>query len=363
VVNSKTNTPNKKIDSNKEMLFGSKVSCKTNCETESKDDQYYKPKVSMSPNLRYCQTPSNTVGMSADNKIMITEDLKVLEVEHNTEEKHISEKQSPKFSSRNSGNSVSIKEDSICEYQDSEGAPLAFNSPITQQDDVESPHTLEKEDQNFGNCIEMVENKQKDKCLHPKFEFLTSQLPLHSISEDVNSPYFASSPSNITAYVRRQSTSNKELSEKTVEAKFSSKTLWCDDVNNSKNNGRTTQTFDSMSENFIENANIETLEQKLDRISKKRQNRIQVFENYLEQWEQEKYHTNQEVLKKKKSNPVRVESKYASQPKVKPKVQPRKPVLAKKRPMKTPSIKNVAALRPVLRTPKPVLTSKSKAIK
>lgn len=48
---------------------------------------------------------------------------------------------------------------------------------------------------------ENTENLRDDetKFIVPKLGLLTNNLPLDSISEDINSPYFASSPSNMNS--------------------------------------------------------------------------------------------------------------------------------------------------------------------
>lgn len=112
-------------------------------------------------------------------------------------------------------------------------------------------------------------------------------MPLHSISEDVNSPYFASSPSNLTAYIRRQSTPNKDNSTKTYEPKFSTTTELNEDAA-SVDRHLGGNTITSISDNDFENAPIDNLETKLNKIIEKRSKRIEIFKNYLIDWEKQK---------------------------------------------------------------------------
>lgn len=244
-------------------------------------------------------------------------------------------------------------------------------SPTPQQESVvyhdsESIKSSEHEQENYiteeeSKGIEKYEEEKivKEQYYHPKFEFLTSQLPLHSISEDVNSPYFASSPSNITAYVRRQSTPNKELSVRTLDRKCSSEDVSEELVGTDKNPfSKTIQTTTSVSDNFLETANIESLEQKLDRIAKKRNNRIQIFENYLDQWEKEKFD--------KRNSTKNAQTKKIVSPKKKTPTSVRTKKLCKKtlntvRPLDSvPKIKNFSNLGLVLKTPKPVLSARGR---
>jgi hypothetical protein len=216
---------------------------------------------------------------------------------------------------------------------------------------------------------QVVKQEVKKTYTHPKFEFIAAQLPLHSISEDVNSPYFASSPSNITGYVRRQSTPNQNNSCKYIEAKGSSNTESNEeDVSDIKNlGGGTIQTTTSVSDNFLENANIERLERKLNQIVRKRTKRIEIFENYLNEWEKEKLKKSDSFNKKPK---VLVKTNQVSKSKSPP------PKSAKKVKKATPSLyqgpksknsfsilNNLSSLSPVLQTPQPILSARKKNVK
>jgi hypothetical protein len=250
-------------------------------------------------------------------------------------------------------------------------------SPTQQQESVvyhdsQSIKTSEQEQEQSAveeECKESEEHEEnnaaKEQFYHPKFEFLTSQLPLHSISEDINSPYFASSPSNITAYVRRQSTPNKELSARTLDQKFSSNDVSEELVSTDRNPfSKTIQTTTSVSDNFLETANIESLEQKLERIAKKRNKRIQIFENYLDQWEKEKF-DNKKTIKRdqvKKKSPVKTR-KYSVKKtsySARDKNWPKKPANALKQHDSGLRMMNFSNLGPVLKTPKPVLSTRSR---
>lgn len=60
----------------KEPLTGSKISYKTNCESEIKEE-YIKPKLSISPNLRYGLNENQTAISLDENKVIITDQLKL----------------------------------------------------------------------------------------------------------------------------------------------------------------------------------------------------------------------------------------------------------------------------------------------
>jgi hypothetical protein len=60
----------------KEPLTGSKTSYKTNCESEIKEE-YIKPILSISPNLRYGLDENQTAISIDENKIIITDQLKL----------------------------------------------------------------------------------------------------------------------------------------------------------------------------------------------------------------------------------------------------------------------------------------------
>lgn len=169
---------------------------------------------------------------------------------------------------------------------------MSINKPPTPKaENVLFTVKMTEEQIHKGEDIENPIEEEK-KYFHPKLEFIATQLPLDSISEDVNSPYFASSPSNVTAIVRRQSTPGKNKPDGVVEPKFSS-TLdnneQGDIMDKNLAGGGTFQTTTTVSDNFIENANLDTLEQKLEKIMNKRTRRIEVFESYLNEWEKEKF--------------------------------------------------------------------------
>lgn len=140
----------------------------------------------------------NTAVSSQENKIIITDEFRLSAFDLVEEEKMDTSAKEDR---------ESIKEDSLCEYRETESSPqfLTTSSPA-------------KETVIFGGHV--IEEEKEEPYVKSKFDFITAQLPLHSISEDVNSPYFASSPSNITGYVRRQSGPNQENSSK-YGAKFS----------------------------------------------------------------------------------------------------------------------------------------------
>jgi hypothetical protein len=102
VIDSSTNTPEKQNIDRKHPLFGSKISWKTNCDTDTKDENLYKPITSISPNLRYRNSDLNTFGFSAENKIF-NEDLKLSGLEQNTEDKRGFDKTNLENSSKSSG--------------------------------------------------------------------------------------------------------------------------------------------------------------------------------------------------------------------------------------------------------------------
>lgn len=76
VVSDKAHTPTLKIDEKDEFGSGSKVSFRSNSEAETRDE-YFKPKHSLSPNLRYRQNENNTAVSSQEQKIIITDELKL----------------------------------------------------------------------------------------------------------------------------------------------------------------------------------------------------------------------------------------------------------------------------------------------
>lgn len=76
VVDDSAQTPKVESKTIQEPLTGSKMSYKTNCESESKED-YFKPRICMSPNLRYKQNEHIIAGSSQENKIIITDEFKI----------------------------------------------------------------------------------------------------------------------------------------------------------------------------------------------------------------------------------------------------------------------------------------------
>mmetsp|Transcript_13226 Transcript_13226/g.14854 ORF Transcript_13226/g.14854 Transcript_13226/m.14854 type:complete len:281 (+) Transcript_13226:330-1172(+) len=250
------NTPNckdKKIYM--EPLTESKVSTKTNCETDMKEE-IFRPKQKMSPNLRYKAIENEGIS-SGENKIIITDELKLSNFGSTNDEKIDSQKESYNSSSKVG----SFKEDSICEYRENDIFPL-MKSPPAQTENILFSVKVPSGEENTDLEEEKI-------FVHPKLEFIASQLPLHSISEDANSPYFASSPSNMTSYARRQSTPNKAKSNTMLEPKSS--TTENEDATSGDKNfgcGGTYQTTTDVSDNFLENANIDILETKLDKIMK-----------------------------------------------------------------------------------------------
>jgi hypothetical protein len=188
----------------------------------------------------------------------------------------------------------------------------------------------------------------KEYDVHPKFEIITAQMPLHSISEDVNSPYFASSPSNLTVYVRSQCTPGKDHSMKQFIPKFSNTTDMNEDSSSACKNlaGNTFHTITSISEKDLENTPVDTLESKLDNIMQKRAKRIETFENYLNDWEKIKSERSKSVIPK------------ADKPKLKPQVAKKlvkKPIL-KAQPLSKSSFKPLPIVKS---TPMPIQKPKS----
>lgn len=247
------------------LLTGSKMSTKTNCDTDIKDDILIS-KLALSPNLRYRQWENNNDHSSLENKIIITDELKFSNYDSANEDSQKEESQ--RESGANSNKLETLKVDSLIEYKELDCFPL-MKSPPVQTDNilfsVKIPKDQFRNDEDINNPVE-----EEKLYVHSKLEFVTAQLPLHSISEDVNSPYFASSPSNITAYVRGQGTSNKEKSDDDFEQKHSSPSEINDEWNSGDKNemGATVQTITSISDNYIENANLDTLEMKLEKIMK-----------------------------------------------------------------------------------------------
>jgi len=175
------------------------------------------------------------------------------------------------------------------EFPEADGFPLV-KSPPSQTENI--LFSVDIPEDQLKSREEIQDPAEEEKLyVHSKLEFIATQLPLHSISEDANSPYFASSPSNITAYVRGPSVSYKAKSDIDLERKFSSPTEYIDESNSGgkDDRGDVVRTTTSISENYIENANLNTLEMKLDKIMKKRTKRIQIFETYLNEWEKEKF--------------------------------------------------------------------------
>ena len=302
----KVNTPKIKDQENlPEPLTGSKLSYKTNWETDVREE-IFRPKQAMSPNLRYKETETQNEGSSSgDNKIVITDELKLSNFGSTNDEKGFSQKESYHSSSKVGSN----KEDSIWEYKETDVFPL-MKSPPSKTDNILFSVKVPKNQQNDEKEEKLIEEEKL--FVHPKLEIIASQLPLHSISEDANSPYFASSPSNITAYVWRQSTPNKAKSNNIFEPKFSSTTDNNDDAVSADKNfgcGGTFQTTTSVSDNFLENANIDSLESKLDKIMKKRSKRIEIFETYLNEWEKQKYNRGGDEPKVKKMTKAKTEKK------------------------------------------------------
>lgn len=249
-------------------------------------EDYIKLKFSTSPNFRYKYVDQNTAVSSHENKVVVGDEFKMFQFCTTTEEKP-SSKQTDSESNRK----TSVKEDSICEYNELEWSPQ-FNLPrklhIEERIDfrlrLEEVEPMPKQERPYKR------EERKEIFIHPKFELLASQLPLHSISEDVNSPNFASSNSNIGSYFNRNGTPKKIQTDVKHSEELSNNTESQDhDASGEKHHcSGTIPTTTSVSENFIETANIENLENKLDRILSKRSKRIQIFENYLNEWENEK---------------------------------------------------------------------------
>lgn len=296
------NTPQtKEREFKQELLTGSKMSTKTNWDTDIKED-ILKPKFEISPNLRYRESEENNGHFSPDNKIIITDELKfsnydsTIEVEQ--KEDFIQEgslnEESQRESRTDSCKWEILKEDSLSECHEADRFPLTKSAPA--QTDLVLFSIKISEDQLRNE--EDIKNPIKEEKLYVsnKLDFIAAQLPLYSISEDVNSPYFASSPSNITTYMNGQTISNKAKSDINFEQKFSSPTELNDESNSAEKNERgvTVQTTTSISENYIENANLDTLEMKLEKVMKKRSKRIAIFESYLNEWEKQKFHKGKE---------------------------------------------------------------------
>lgn len=321
---------------------------KQNTDEESSEletkDEYYMQKLSLSPNLRYKQN-ENTAVSSNENKIMVTDEFKLSNFEAQRGEKP----SLPQCDLSKSSKKNSMNQDSLCEYKDTDNSHTKVGSPTLQQkqqkdkmtiqvddgedlleeelpeEEAESPEgdneQTEGEQSNEQEDYPQPMEEHKVKFIHPKLEFISSHLPLHSISEDVNSPYFASSTSNFGSYVRRQSNSKKN-SDGTKETKTYSNIESPDpEISADRNLGQeggTVNTITSISDNFCENNNIDKLEQKLDRIVKKRNKRIELFESYLNDWEQKKLSRNnryQTVERPESKVEIKPEPKSESKPK------------------------------------------------
>lgn len=228
--------------------------------------------MSTSPNLRYGNNGHLTADSSEENK------LSNFGLVNN-------EQVSQKESGNGSDKLISPREDSIWEYKDTDS--LLLKPTPKKLENLLFSVKIDEDRFRRAEEVNLITQNEKEYIVHPKLEFITAQLPLHSISEDVNSPYFASSPSNLTAYIRRQSTPNKENSTKTYEPKFSTTTELNEDAASvDKHLGGNTIT--TISDNDFENAPIDNLETKLNKIMQKRAKRIEIFENYLNEWDKQK---------------------------------------------------------------------------
>lgn len=260
----------------RERLTGSKLSTKTNCDTEIKED-ILRPKTNLSPNLRYKQS-ENHDGLSPSNKVIITDELKFSNIDSSNEEKassseEIMKKDPSKEGSQKSVNQLAkklecIMEDSLWELEESD-IPQPNKSPKIKTDPILFSIKMTEDQIKNG---EDMENplKEETKYAVSKLGLLATQLPLDSISEDVNSPYFASSPSRMDSWAMALNSSSHAKEENYIpESKYT--TVDKNDqamAHEDKNLQRygTIQTATSVSENYIENANIDTLEQKLEKI-------------------------------------------------------------------------------------------------
>jgi hypothetical protein len=115
-----------------------------------------------------------------------------------------------------------------------------------------------------------------------------AQMPLDSISEDINSSYFASSNSNMGSYINMQKTENISRSPLTKEGERNSGSSESqENYTNDKINNTVVPTHSTItiSDNLTDNAPVDTLEQKLNKILQKR-NKVRftlaIFINYRE---------------------------------------------------------------------------------
>lgn len=308
-------------------------------------DEDFKPKSSTSPNFRYKQNDTNTAVSSNDNKIFVNDDLKLSNVGSAVEERLTSAKKT--FSSDSSKINRSNKEDSICEYNEFEMSPQ-INFPRRPRIEETALFKLRLEETEHSTWVQTPKKNEerKDIFVHPKFELIASQLPLYSISEDVNSPYFASSNSNIEPYFKKQGTPNKDGTDYKKDWTISNNNTEYQDNDISGDRqvwSGTIQTTTSLSENFFENANLDKLEQKLSQVIIKRTKRIELFENYLEEWEKKR--------QKELDNPV-----WKIERRAKPKTANCSP--AKRTKKLAPNINLYIRSSHIFKTKEPVLSSR-----
>lgn len=161
------------------------------------------PELSNSPNLRYKE----------ENYDMITGSL---EKEYNkqstvetSDNKNPSPKQQSPVSKMRHLNELSnsIKGDSIVEYECTDEKELQNESDTEKYDNVVFNIKID-ENQYAEDVVRNSLLKDKQEYINMKSRAYTAQMPLHSISEDINSPYFASSTSNIYSRSNRQKTPN-----------------------------------------------------------------------------------------------------------------------------------------------------------
>ena len=191
-------------------------------------------------------------------------------------------------------------------------------------------------------CDRKNEDVTKQEYLDMKSRAYAAQMPLHSISEDINSPYFASSNSNIWSFSNTQKTPKSSQSPLVKENKLisgSGESQEIDQREKKLNEGHT-QTTITISE-ITDSVTIDRLEKIRTKLHNKRSKLISVFETYLNKWDVHKIDEDSDI-NLSKLKPVNLNKYKTNQNSPKKKLNRKKTVKSQ-----TQSI-DFSALKPIL---------------
>lgn len=256
-------------------------------------DGEFLPELSNSPNLRYKCSDYDAMMGSAEGQ-----NQKQSTIESSDQNKPSSAKKEDSSQK----NSSSPEGDSLVEYEET----------AEKQKERQSPEIKEKltfkikidERQYEEDVIRSSMDAAKQEYINMKSRAYTANMPLQCISEDINSPYFASSKSNINSFSNAQKTPKAATSSLTNEGKRNSGSGEGEfnetDNRPNKIDGLTQTTF---SDNVTESAPVDKLEKKLIKVAQKKNKLISVFETYLNEVDEHKQTLTKTAKKVTKTKP------------------------------------------------------------